>query len=53
MEGRGILPGGFKREGRAQDGNQHMLFSLALIIHTKFAHAFKGCNFDTFFHALN
>ena len=33
--------------------DQHMLFSLAVIIHANFAHLFKGCNFDTFFHALN
>lgn len=43
-----------EREDRAQGmDDQHVLFSSAVIIHAKFAHLFKGCNFDTFFHALN
>lgn len=42
-----------ERGGRAQGMDyQHILFSLALIIHAKFAHLFKGCNFDTFFMLL-
>lgn len=43
-----------KREGRAQGmGQPHILASLLLIIHAKFAQLVKRYSIDTFFHAFN